>query len=278
MPKERLMAQISRPFQIAFVAMALFALVWLLALRGHSTSPSASGSAAPASTPSPAASGGVVHGTAPGVEGLARAVAKAHGAVTTSQRNAQQLQERSAQASNEKAPAAGGTTAPKASAPSAAKAAPSSSASSAAAATATSNHAVARATAPSSAAAKVTQAKAATPAASSTAPSMQLKVEAELNRGKIVAILFWNPKATDDQAVSHQLQSVGNKLHSSVAVHAALASQVAAFGTIIRGVKVYGTPTVMIINKGGQAVTLTGYTDAYAIEQAIREARHAVHR
>src|SRR5947209_11000875 len=60
-------------------------------------------------------------------------------------------------------------------------------------------------------------------------------------------------------------RSVGNKLRRSVAVHEALASQVASFGTIIRGVKVYGTPTVMIINKRGQAKTLTGYTDAYAI-------------
>ena len=56
-------------------------------------------------------------------------------------------------------------------------------------------------------------------------------------------------------------------------VDPALASQVGSFGTIIRGVKVYGTPTVMIINRHGQAKTLTGYTDAYAIEQAISETR-----
>jgi hypothetical protein len=268
------MAQISRPFQIAFVAIALFALVWLLALRGHSTSPSESGSSAPSSSSSPAATGGVVHGTAPGVEGLSRAVAKAHGAVTNSQQNAQQLQQRSAQASNEKASsAAGGTTAPEASTP-AAKAAPSASSAAASSAPATSSHAVSAA--PTHVATpKAVRPKPATPASSSTAPSMQLKVEAELKQGKIVAVLFWNPKATDDRAVGQQLKSVGNKLHASVAVHAALASQVGAFGTIIRGVKVYGTPTVLIINKRGQADTLTGYTDAYAIEQAISEARRA---
>jgi protein-disulfide isomerase len=103
---------------------------------------------------------------------------------------------------------------------------------------------------------------------------MQLKVEAELKQGKIVTILFWNPKATDDRAVDNQLESVAKKLRGSLVVHDALSSQVASFGTIIRGVKVYGTPTVMIINKHAQAKTLTGFTDAYAIEQAISEARH----
>jgi hypothetical protein len=260
MPKVWLMAQISRPFQIAFVAMALFALVWLLALRGHSTSPG-SGSPAPASSSSPAAPSSVYHGSAPGVEGLSRAVAKAHGAVATSQQNAKQLQERSAQASG----SSGGTTAPKASA---APAAP-------APAPAAASHAAAKVAAPSRPAVhKPVPSKGTTGAGSTARPSVQVKVEAELKQGKIVTILFWNPKATDDQAVNHQLQSVGNKLRASVAVHEALASQVGAFGTIIRGVKVYGTPTVMIINGHGQAKTLTGFTDAYAIEQAISEARH----
>jgi hypothetical protein len=265
MPKVWLMAQISRPFQIAFVAMTLFAVVWLLALRGHSTSPG-SGSSAPVAT-SPAAPSSVYHGSAPGVEGLSRAVAKAHGAVATSQQNAKQLQERSAQASGGAASAsAGGTAAPKASAaaPTASRTAP-----------AAASHAAAKTAAPSRPAVhKPVPSKAPSTTGSAVRPSMQLKVEAELKQGKIVTILFWNPKATDDQAVSHQLQSVGSKLRANVTVHDALASQVGSFGTIIRGVKVYGTPTVMIINKHGQAKTLTGFTDAYAIEQAISEARH----
>jgi hypothetical protein len=274
MPKVGLMAQISRPFQIAFVAMALFAVVWLLALRGHSSSTSGSGSPAATPSSSPAAPSSAYHGSAPGVEGLTRAIAKAHGAVTTSQQNAQQLQERSAQASGEKPSAsAGGTTAPKAS-PTAPAAAPVP-----ATASPTAKHAPAKTTTHARSAVPKT-APSKVPAAAGTAaqPSMQLKVEAELKQGKIVTILFWNPTATDDQAVSHQLQSVGSKLHASVAVHKALASQVGLFGTIIRGVKVYGTPTVMIINQRGQAMTLTGYTDAYAIEQAIGEARHLGHR
>jgi protein-disulfide isomerase len=104
---------------------------------------------------------------------------------------------------------------------------------------------------------------------------MQPTVEAELKRGKIVTVLFWNPKATDDAAVHREVQAVGGKLRSSVAVHYALASQVGSFGTVTSGVQVYGTPTLLIINKRGRAQALTGLTDAYAIEQAIGEARHS---
>jgi hypothetical protein len=269
MPKVGLMAQISRPFQIAFVAMALFALVWVLALRGHSPSAGSSASA-PSSSAPPAPASSVYHGSAPGVEGLTRAIAKAHGAVTTSQQNAQQLQAQSAKASGEAPSAsAGGTSAPKASTAAPAASAP----------TVAATHAAPKTAAPSRPAthkpATPVRSKAPTGAGAAGQPTMQKQVEAELKQGKIVTILFWNPKASDDQAVNRQLQAVGSKLRGGVAVHDALASQVGSFGSIIRGVKVYGTPTVMIINKTHQAQTLTGFTDAYAIEQAIGEARHS---
>ena len=45
-------------------------------------------------------SGQVYHGSAPGVEGLTKAIAKAHGAVSTSEGNARQLEEKSAQATS----------------------------------------------------------------------------------------------------------------------------------------------------------------------------------
>src|SRR2546429_9514085 len=85
MPKEGKMAQFSRPFQIAFVAVALFAGVWLAALRGHS---SGGGSAAPSpATPTPpppgsrkaAPASSVYHRPPPGREGPTPARCTAHG-------------------------------------------------------------------------------------------------------------------------------------------------------------------------------------------------------
>jgi hypothetical protein len=101
-------------------------------------------------------------------------------------------------------------------------------------------------------------------------------VEAELKQGKIVVLLFWNPKGADDVAVHEALQRFfAIEPDKHIAVHEASASQVTSFGSITRAVQVYGTPTILIVNRSGQVTTLTGLTDAYAIEQAIDEARHS---
>ena len=103
------MAQISRPFQIALLAMVVLAGVWFFALQGHSSSGGSSAIRARAragASPSAAAKKAagapttVYHGAAPGVEGLSRAIANAHKAVATSEQNAKQLASKSAQASS----------------------------------------------------------------------------------------------------------------------------------------------------------------------------------
>jgi hypothetical protein len=297
MPKHGEMTQISRPFQIALVAVGVLMAVWFVALRGHSASaPSASsaGSAAAATStpaaPSPGAASSIYHGSAPGVEGLTRAIAKAHGAVATSQQNAKQLEERSAQAS-------GGSSAPAASP--AASAPQSTAASSHTGAVAGSAHKSAATTTVKPAARTATPGKAAGSLTSAhRTPARQALVERALTEGKIAVILFWNKKGADDRAVQfelrlleavhhligpvanvpkvrHELRAYNLELQKPFAAFEARADQVTSFGTITHGVQVYGTPTMMIINKRGQVKTLTGLTDAYAIEQTIDEARHS---
>jgi hypothetical protein len=301
MPKEREMAQISRPFQIALVAFGLLVAVWFFALHGHSsTSGSGSTPAAPATPAAPsaaaqaekaAAPSGAYHGSAPGVAGLTRAIEKAHGAVATSQQNAKQLQEKSAQASSSAAPTAGASTT---ATPAAKPHTPGSTAASkspTATATAPSVHTAPTATAPS-----VHKAPTTLGTAGTTPPNRQRVVEAELKQGKIVLLLFWNPKGADDAAVRAELQlllaaherpqalasnpkvqrllkAFGGEVHKKIAVHQALSSEVASFGTVTRGVQVYGTPTILVLNPRAQATPLAGLTDAFSIEQAIDEAR-----
>lgn len=115
MPKLGGMAQLSRPYQIALLALGALVLVWFAALHrpgagssgssSPSVSSSAGGSSASSSSGSSAAghASPVYHGSAPGVEGLSKDVNKARGAVATSEHNAQALQQRSAQASGEAA-------------------------------------------------------------------------------------------------------------------------------------------------------------------------------
>ena len=279
------MSQISRPFQIVLAVVALMALVWVVALHrpssGSSESKSSAESPAPSVAPAKAApgasagaggsasSGGssIYHGAAPGVEGLSKAIAKAHGAVATSQQNAQQLQQKSEQASSN-TPGQGASTTP---APSSAS--PSKSGSSSASAAAPSTKAPSKTS--SHAAPKTNSAPKTTPKSTSTPAVMprQRLVERELAHGDIVALLFWSKTGADDKAVRSALYHLAGSEHS-LAVHAAPAKEVASFGTITRGIQVYGTPTVLLVGKHGRTLVLTGLQDAFALRQGVSEVRH----
>lgn len=270
------MTHISRPFQIALAAMVLFVAVWFVALRGHSSATESSNFGAPASvppaTPQPAAgsssgsgSGGssgsasspssTYHGSAPGVGGLTRAIAKARGAVAQQQKSDQASSSVSTQ-SNETSSTSASRSGSSAASQRSAAGSP------------------AR-TSPAKAAPK--GAKAHSPAsgagarAKSAVPAMQLQVEGQLKHGKTVAILFWNPKGSVDAVVHRELQAVGRKLNGKLAVHVARSSQVGSFGTFTRAVQVYSTPTILLINSKGATSSVTGLTDSFAIEQAAGE-------
>jgi hypothetical protein len=291
MPKWGGMAQLSRPFQIALLAFAVLVLAWFVVLHRpgagstSSSTPSVSAAAGGSSAAGSAAGGSssIYHGSAPGVEGLTRAIQRAHGAVAQTASNAREVQSKAAQQPGE---AAAGTSATGVSrgAASAARthADPSIRTSAAVAARShTQTHAARRhASSAASKAAPVAaqrtpraQSGSAAAAPSHSAPAMQSVVAGELKQGKVVLVLFWNPHSSDDAAVAGQLRAAAHKLGHSVALHTALARQVDSFGSITRDIQVYQTPTLLIVNPHGQVTTVTGYTDAYSIEQAVAEAR-----
>jgi hypothetical protein len=292
MPKLVGMAQLSRPYQIALGVLALFAVVWVIALRPHSTN-SSGASSSPAATPTlpakPAApangsgsatskTSSTYHGSAPGVQGLTRAIAKAHGAVSTSEQNAKQLTEHSAQASSTASPSSSSSSSSSAQSSAPAAKAPS-------APTGTAKH-------PSSTSHGIKAQSGA-----GRTPARQALVERALKEGKPAVILFWSKSGADDvavhdellllEAIHHMIKPIahnpvvrerlvreGFELTKPFAAFEASSKQVSSFGTITRGVQIYGTPTILIVAKGGKTTVITGLTDAFAIEQAIDEARH----
>lgn len=278
------MTHISRPIQIALAAAVLFVGVWFVALRGHSsgTESSGSGSSAPAAaSPSPSSSsqsapgggtpaskGHIYHGSAPGVEGLSRAIQRAQGAVAQSQQNAQQLQQKSAEASNGTQPqgAQGQTQQSQAQG---------------------AQHSQSQAQQQTQAGQRSqthraqgqprTESKAA-PAPSKAAngvPAMQALVEGELARGKTVAVLFWNPKGAVDATVRRELRAAERSSHGRLAIHVALAREVGSFGSFTHTVQVFSTPTILLIDRHGKTSSISGLTDAFSIGQAIRELKQA---
>jgi len=302
MPKLGGMAQLSRPFQIALVAVCLFAGVWFFALKGHSTSTGGSGStpAVNASTPSvskqassAAATGGssavvarakaaaktghIYHGPLPGLEGLTRDIARAHGAV----------------AAVGASPSAPVSSAGQAKSPSTAAAQHSSAASKPTATSAPASTAT-----PTVAHTNVKLQPIKAKSGAGRTPARQVLVEHALHEGKIAVILFWNPKSANDAIVNYELRLLetihhlikplprtpqlrkafkasGLELDKSFAAFISTANQVATYGSITRGVQVYATPTIFIVNKQGHATVLTGLQDAFSIEQAIDESRNS---
>ncbi len=265
------MTQISRPFQIALAALALFVAVWFVALRAHNSSTGggsgSSGSSAPASQPatspsaeakSAAAPTPIYHGPAPGVEGLTRAINKAHGAVAQSQSDAKSFEHANAESSSSSV--AGSTAAGSTARTTTTAVTVKHSVSTASGHTTVTHTTVVKHT-PS----------AAKPATG--APSMQVAVEHELQQHKTVLILFWNPRGADDVAVHKELPAVQHSFGAKVVVHYASASQVGAYGTITNAVQITQTPTLLIVNSHGQTTVITGLTDAFSIEQSISEAR-----
>jgi hypothetical protein len=270
MPNGVRMAQLSRPYQIGLAAVALLAAAWLLLIQGHHSSPSEPSSsqapsaqthaahapAAPAKAHAQGTAGQATgHGSSKSLGALGHNIEQARGAVATSQKNAHELEAKSAQASSQSAPEHSSATSSSSS--------PSKTAGSAGAATQTKSAVPSKST--QSAPSKRGTVRAA-------AAFRQHLVEAQLHQGKIVLIFFWNPKGSDDRAVN---RSLGQLPHGSrIAIDRARANAVSTFGTITRGVQVYGTPTLLVVNKKGEVTTLTGVQDRFTIAQAIEEARH----
>ncbi len=301
MPKLGGMAQLSRPFQIALIALGVFVLAWFAVLHrpggssSSSSSPSVSSAASSSTHSSAAASNGsgaaksssVYHGPVPGLEGLTRDVQRAHGAAAEVESNGREVQGKAAQGSGE---ATGGGT-PAAASPSAASAHTGATAGAAASAARSHarTHTSVRAASSAAAAHRASSSASATrPGAAQRTPHARSgsaaaapshstttadAVATELKHGKTVLLLFWNPRSFDDKAVEIETKLVAHRLGKSVAVNYALAKQVNSFGSITRNIQVYQTPTLLIINPKLQVTTLTGLNDGYAIEQAVAEAR-----
>jgi hypothetical protein len=305
------MAQLSRPYQILLGVVAVFGLIWVVALRSHtpnSSEPSASIShpATSASSSSangtsgthPAAPTAIYHGKAPGVEGLTRAIAKAHGVVAESQRNVHEQEAKSRTLSGEATSSTTTTSVtahgkPTQSVTVSRKTSVVPGTANPTLRTDASKHHTTsparpatptRGTSTSVRGIVAPTEKATVPAhplsRSSTKPSghnpEQVAVEHELAQGKTVMLFFWNPKSTVDQEDQTQARALAAASKGTVSLHPALASQVGMFGTITEVVHVYQTPTILIVNKHGLVSTLTGLTDVFALEQALHEAQSAV--
>jgi hypothetical protein len=137
--------------------------------------------------------------------------------------------------------------------------------------TTTATNTAAKTTATKTAAAKPT-AKIAKTAA--TAPSVAQQVTLinnALTSHKVIAVLFYNDAAADDQAMAHELRAVPT--HKGQVVKLAVpVSQLTSFAMITQQVPVVTAPTLVLIDASRQATTITGFADPLEITERVDDA------
>ncbi len=88
---------------------------------------------------------------------------------------------------------------------------------------------------------------------------------------KVVAVLFYNTAASDDQAIAKELGTVST--HGGKVVKLAVPlSELTSFSIITQQIPVVTAPTLVMIDADRQATTLTGYADTLEISQRIDNA------
>jgi hypothetical protein len=285
------LSRIPRRFQVALLAVVVFAVLWVAVL--HKAGSGASNESAPPASTHAATQPGVAgraghgaaarHGSAAAGRGAASAshararsparaarasrgtaiAAAAHHGASAAQRS----QGVAGQATQRGAPAGGGTS-------HAASRTGTSSPRTAASSRTGAPPGAGAVAAPRAPTAPATRAAAGRTGGAGSS-SVLKTLESELGEGKVVLVLFWNPQAVTDQFVQRELQAASHSLGRGVAVQYARASQVGEYGEFAKKVLITETPTILVITPEKQVSALEGFNEAESIKRAVEEARAA---
>jgi hypothetical protein len=110
---------------------------------------------------------------------------------------------------------------------------------------------------------------AAHPTGAPSTPAQRLNVvERALAQHKVLAALFYNPAGADDQAVKQELQSIPTRSGKVVKLTVPL-SELSNYTVITNQMPVAFSPTLVVINRRGQASTIVGFADTFEISERI---------
>jgi hypothetical protein len=104
-----------------------------------------------------------------------------------------------------------------------------------------------------------------------SAAQRQSVIEHGLNHHKVVAILFYNPAAADDQAVKHELSEIPARGGKVVKLAVPL-SELSGYPVITNQVQVTESPTLVLIDGQRKADMLTGFLDQFELAQRVSDA------
>lgn len=111
------------------------------------------------------------------------------------------------------------------------------------------------------------------PGAGTRSRTLPRPVKRALDAHKVVVLLFWSRRGTDDRSVKSAVDSLSRR-GGKVAVFTDRSKNAARYTKITTAAAVEQTPTLVVVNRHGQARTATGYLDRETVEQYVVDALH----
>jgi hypothetical protein len=112
------------------------------------------------------------------------------------------------------------------------------------------------------------------PITKETLAGLPKDVRRAVKQHKVIAMLFYNNRSSDDRAVRRALSKVDH-YGGQVFVDAHWIKSVARYQAIARGVEVEQSPTIVVADRNLKAESLVGYVDSETIDQAVVDAIRA---
>jgi hypothetical protein len=108
-------------------------------------------------------------------------------------------------------------------------------------------------------------------ATSSRARTLPKPVSKAVSQHKVIVLLFWSPRGTDDRDVKHAVDSLSHR-GGKVAVFTDRPKNVARYTRISAAINVVQTPTLVVVDRKGNARVATGYLDRETVAQYVIDA------
>jgi hypothetical protein len=110
-----------------------------------------------------------------------------------------------------------------------------------------------------------------TPKARATTRNAHLKASRALADHRKVVIFFEHPRGLDDRAVAGAVRSLDRR--SDAVIVTDDVANVHRYGSLVEDLGVSQTPTVVVIDRRGQANLIEGFVDAGSLAQVVADAR-----
>jgi hypothetical protein len=101
-------------------------------------------------------------------------------------------------------------------------------------------------------------------------PGIPTRVKNALDAHKVVVILFWNRRGVDDRSVKKSLDSLPHR--KNVAVFSDSVRHLSRYTRVTAATSVSTTPSLVVVNRKGQAEVATGYLDRQTVGQYVLNA------